>query len=77
MRTKRYGCAAVVLEGVLMVIGGHDGHRHLNTVETYDPVRRYAPHPSACHFVILLIPDSVGNLFSDPAGFIISGRFGQ
>ena len=39
MEGRRYGCAAVVWEGALYVVGGHDGTHCLKSVERFDGSR--------------------------------------
>ena len=37
MGSKRFACAAAVIDGKLYAIGGHNSTGHLDSVERYDP----------------------------------------
>mmetsp|Transcript_25430 Transcript_25430/g.38081 ORF Transcript_25430/g.38081 Transcript_25430/m.38081 type:complete len:174 (-) Transcript_25430:46-567(-) len=40
MHTKRYNCAAAVLDGQLYVVGGYEGNRRLSSAEVYNPATK-------------------------------------
>ena len=40
LHSARYGGAAVLLGGMVVVLGGADGHGELNRVESWDPLAR-------------------------------------